>query len=124
MTRLVRLAHEYPAELYGTLRARYGVSWAQVGQPSLPWHEAALLIEDALADPSTSLGAAVAGWFYPARVTDLALILALGGEAAQDAMPFAMDPSAKQSAPSDDDDNLDAAIAAAEADMAALIRFS
>ena len=123
MTWLAQIAHEYPVELHATMREHYGVSWAHAGQPTLPWHEALHLVRAATEDSSTTLGAAIAGWAYPARYVDLALILAVGGKAAQKVMPYELParrtPDRKQDpTPADE---LQAATAAAEADMAAMI---
>lgn len=76
-----------------TLRARYGVSWWQAGQPNFPWPEVRALVLDALADPSTSLGAEAAGWEYPARLVDLVQVQALTGDQASKVMPYKNTPA-------------------------------
>lgn len=126
MTWLAQIAREYPEELHATMRERFGVSWAQAGQPSLPWREVLHLVRAAVADSSTTLGAAVAGWAYPARYVDLVLILAVGGKAAQKVMPYELPADKRHEKPREKTpaDDLEAATKAAEADMAAMITFA
>lgn len=120
MTWAASVARTHPTELHSTLRDRYGVSWTWVGTTALPWPEAIHLVHAAAEDPSTALGAAIAGWDYPAEVTDLMLILAVGGKAAEAFMPYAHKHTAKaQAAPAQP--ALADEVAAAEADMAAMI---
>ena len=120
MTWAASVARTHPTELHSTLRDRYGVSWTWAGTTALPWPEAIHLVHAAAEDPSTALGAAIAGWDYPAEVTDLMLILAVGGKAAEALMPYAHKHTAKaQAAPAQP--ALADEVAAAEADMAAMI---
>lgn len=120
MTWAASVARTHPTELHSTLRDRYGVSWTWAGTTALPWPEAIHLVHAAAEDPSTALGAAIAGWDYPAEVTDLMLILAVGGKAAEAFMPYAHKHTAKaQAAPAQP--ALADEVAAAEADMAAMI---
>ena len=120
MTWAASVARTHPTELHSTLRDRYGVSWTWAGTTALPWPEAIHLVHAAAEDSSTALGAAIAGWDYPAQVTDLLLILAVGGEAAKAAMPDAHKHTAKaQSSPAQP--ALADEVAVAEADMAAMI---
>ena len=120
MTWAASVARTHPTELHSTLRDRYGVSWTWAGTTALPWPEAIHLVHAAAEDPSTALGAAIAGWDYPAQVTDLMLILAVGGKAAEAAMPYAYKHTAKaQATPAQP--ALADEVAAAEADMAAMI---
>lgn len=126
MTWLAQIAHEYPVQLHATMREHYGVSWAHAGQPTLPWYEALQLVRAATEDSSTALGAAIAGWAYPARYVDLALILAVGGKAAQKVMPYELAAPRRREQTRDATpvDELEAATAAAQADMAAMITFA
>jgi hypothetical protein len=57
------------------------------------WGEALLLVEEAASDPSTALGAELAGWAYPAGMRDLlALVAQIGNEkAARKVMPWVME---------------------------------
>ena len=120
MTWAASVARTHPTELHSTLRDRYGVSWTWAGTTALPWPEAIHLVHAAAEDPSTALGAAIAGWDYPAEVTDIMLILAVGGKAAEAFMPYAHKHTAKaQAAPAQP--ALADEVAAAEADMAAMI---
>lgn len=120
MTWAASVARTHPTELHSTLRDRYGVSWTWAGTTALPWPEAIHLVHAAAEDPSTALGAAIAGWDYPAEITDLMLILAVGGKAAEAFMPYAHKHTAKaQAAPAQP--ALADEVAAAEADMAAMI---
>ena len=120
MTWAASVARTHPTELHSTLRDRYGVSWTWAGTTALPWPEAIHLVHAAAEDSSTALGAAIAGWDYPAQVTDLLLILAVGGKAAEAAMPYAHKHTAKaQSSPAQP--ALADEVAVAEADMAAMI---
>ena len=98
MTWAASVARTHPTELHSTLRDRYGVSWTWAGTTALPWPEAIHLVHAAAEDPSTALGAAIAGWDYPAEVTDLMLILAVGGKAAEAFMPYAHKHTAKAQA--------------------------
>ena len=120
MTWAASVARTHPTELHSTLRDRYGVSWTWAGTTALPWPEAIHLVHAAAEDSSTALGAAIAGWDYPAEVTDLMLILAVGGKAAEAFMPYAHKHTAKaQSSPAQP--ALADEVAVAEADMAAMI---
>jgi hypothetical protein len=59
---------------------------------AVTWGEALLLIEDAASDPSTALGAELAGWAFPASMLDLLSLAAqIGNEkAARKVMPWVL----------------------------------
>ncbi|APZ81752.2 putative tail assembly chaperone protein [Rathayibacter phage NCPPB3778] len=63
----------------------------------LKWGEAFLLVEAAISDPGTFLGAEMAGWAYPAKTIELlSLITAASDPKATDKiMPWAMARSEK-----------------------------
>lgn len=72
-----------------TLRAM-GTGLSDLGG-ALTWGEAILLLEAAAGDPSTHLGAELAGWSYPASVpTLLALTAQVGGPGARKVMPWVL----------------------------------
>ena len=75
--------------LTATFRS-FGASAHDIGiGRSVPWAEAADLIEIASQDTSTQLFAGLAGWSYPASRPDLFLLQAQLGEAAAGVMPWA-----------------------------------
>lgn len=93
------------------------MSWWQAGQPHFPWPEVRALVLDALADPSTSLGAEAAGWEYPARLVDLVQVQALTGDQARRVMPYKDKPTRAEQATRDE-------IARAQAELAESIIIS
>ena len=87
----------------------------------LSWGEAKLLIREAANDPSTALGAELAGWAYPASLRELLSLMAQIGnqQAANKVMPWAMkDPRQRESRATPDE------IAAATAQLEDDIVFS
>lgn len=87
------------------MREAFGVGLSDLGD-GLTWGEAKLLIEEAAADPSTALGAELAGWAYPASTpTLLALIAQIGDRNASAAvMPWEMArPGAAEDRPTADE---------------------
>ena len=82
---------ERPGTVARTLRETFGVGLSDLGD-GLSWGEAKLLLEEAAADPSTALGAELAGWAYPASTLDLLGIVAQFGKKATEArlMPWQM----------------------------------
>lgn len=101
-----------------TLRETAGVGLSDLGD-GLTWGEAKILLEEYASDPSTHLGAALAGWAYPASTPDLiALIAQIRDEkASKKLMPWVLKLSPKQSAPA-------AEVALAEAELESGIVFS
>ncbi len=63
------------------MRGRFGVSLWGAGV-AYPLGEAVRLATAALGDPSTQLGAAEAGWAYPAAVAEVLMLAATVGEKA------------------------------------------
>lgn len=59
---------------------------------AVSWGEARILITEAASDPSTHLGAELAGWAYPASMRQLLSLMAQVGDqkAAKQLMPWAM----------------------------------
>ncbi len=57
---------------------------------AVTWGEARILIEEAAANPSTVLGADLAGWAYPATMPALLTVVVQGGKNAMKVMPWAM----------------------------------
>ena len=80
-----------------TLRNPYGVGLSDLGD-ALSWGEAILLIEAAVNDPSTILGAELAGWAYPASTLDLLSLSAQIGDwkTARRVMPWVLEISRPQ----------------------------
>ena len=126
MSWLAQVARDHPVALPATMRRTYGLPWHAVGQPDvLPWPEALALVRAAMEDPSTCLGAAAAGWTYPAREIDILLLMAVGGDAARDALPFPLDHTpTPHDGDGGDGEDIEQLAAAAAADMQALIRVS
>lgn len=60
---------------------------------AVSWGEARFLIEAAASDPSTVLGAELAGWAYPASTPDLISLIAQIGnpKASKKLMPWALE---------------------------------
>lgn len=117
MMAVARLVKDRRRTVARTLRETFGVGLTDLGD-GLSWGEAKLLLEEAAADPSTALGAELAGWSYPATHVDLfSLIATIGNkDAAMKVMPWAFG-GGRQSAS-------DAEIAAANAELEASIVFS
>jgi hypothetical protein len=68
-----------------------------IGTGALSWGEARDLVISAAADPSTALGAELAGWSYPASVPQIAQVIVSaaqlgrkGSKAAGKLMPWAL----------------------------------
>lgn len=80
----------------------------------MPWAEAVDLIDAASGDTTTELGAALAGWSYPASVPELMLVAAVVGKRAESVMPWATEPER----PTDDE------VAAVHAELLDEIRFN
>ena len=74
-----------------TLRETFSVGLSDLGD-GLTWGEAKILIEEAAADPSTHLGAELAGWAYPASTPDLISLVAQirDEKAVKKLMPWAL----------------------------------
>lgn len=90
MIAVAQIIQERPRTVARTLRS-FGVGISDLGD-GLSWGEAHLLIEEAAGDPSTHLGAELAGWAYPASLPDLLSLAAqIGNEkAARKVMPWVM----------------------------------
>lgn len=84
----------------------------------MPWGEALLLFEAWMNDPSTPLGAEVAGWAYPASMPQILLLSATirDEKAAREVMPWVMRLS-------DDTGPTDEELARAQAELEAGIVF-
>lgn len=87
---------------------------------ALTWGEALLLLQSAAGDPSTHLGAELAGWAYPASQPELLTMIASIGDskAAKKVMPWNVPRPDRAPRASD------AEIAEAEAALLAGIKFS
>lgn len=86
------------------------------------WGEAKTLLEEAIADGSTHIGAHLAGWAYPASIPALIALTAQIGDpkVSRKLMPWAMEnPRAKQQNKATPDE-----VAAAQAELEAGIVFS
>mgnify|MGYP000864785476 FL=1 len=121
MTWLAGVARDHPVELAATMRELYGVPWHAAGGPDLPWAEALSLVRAAVADTSTRLGAAHAGWAWPASQPQLlALLLQAPDQAtARTLLPFDLEaPAPGESA------HHDALVAQAQADLEASIHLA
>ncbi|MFG3338724.1 hypothetical protein [Glycomyces sp. NPDC048151] len=70
---LLDLIEEHPGPLAYDWRARFGLPLSAPFDGTVSWHEAWLLTEQLLADPTSHLAAALAGWDYPASREALAL---------------------------------------------------
>lgn len=95
MSEVARIVKERPATVARTLRA-LGTGLSDLGD-SLSWGECLLLLESAASDPSTPLGAELAGWAYTASLRDLISLSAQIGDpkAAKKLMPWALDAPGK-----------------------------
>ena len=73
-----------------TLRG-LGIGLSDLGG-RVSWGEAKLLIEQSAGDPSTVLGAKLAGWSYPASVPEILTLIAQIGDpkASRKVMPWAL----------------------------------
>ncbi|MBN9210716.1 MAG: hypothetical protein J0I95_04270 [Microbacterium sp.] len=87
---------------------------------AVSWGEACVLVKRAAADPSTALGAELAGWAYPASMPELLTMVAQipKRDAAMAVMPWSMKLPKEQSAATPDE------IAAAESALEADFVFS
>ncbi len=81
------------------MRETFGVGLSDLGDAVL-WGEAQFLIEAAATDPSTVLGAELAGWSYPASTRDLIELIATirDEKASKKLMPWALKIDAGQKA--------------------------
>lgn len=91
MIGVARSIREHRGAIARTLRETFSVGLSDLGD-ALSWGEAIVLIEEASADPSTALGAELAGWAYPATMPQLlTMIGAIGSErASRKVMPWAL----------------------------------
>ncbi|WP_247956453.1 hypothetical protein [Microbacterium galbinum] len=98
MIAVAQIIREHRGVAARTLRA-FGVGISDLGD-GLLWGEAKLLLEGAAADPSTLLGAELAGWAYPASTLDLLTLIASIGDskASKKLMPWALPRQNKQTA--------------------------
>lgn len=96
------------------MRETFSVGLSDLGD-GLTWGEARILIEDAASDPSTALGAELAGWAYQATMPQLLSLVAQVGDkrASRRVMPWVMERPGRGEAPSADE------VAAAEAALEA-----
>ncbi|OIU88662.1 hypothetical protein [Microbacterium sp. AR7-10] len=90
MIAVAQIIREHRGVAARTLRA-FGVGISDLGDRLL-WGEAKLLLEGAAVDPSTPLGAELAGWAYPASTLELLSLMAQIGDqkAAKKLMPWAL----------------------------------
>lgn len=84
---VAQLINNHRGPIARTLRETYGVGLSDLGD-GITWGEARLLIEEASADPSTALGAKLAGWAYKATMPELLSIAAQLGKNAAEVMPW------------------------------------
>lgn len=75
MIAVAQFIREHRVAVTRTLREMGGVGLTDLGD-GLSWGEARDLIEAAIADPSTVLGAEMAGWAYPASMKDIFMLTA------------------------------------------------
>lgn len=59
---------------------------SSIGTEALPWGEARDLVLSAAGDPSTALGAEMAGWAYPATMPELIQTLVTAAPLGRDGM--------------------------------------
>jgi hypothetical protein len=118
MMAVAQFIREHRGTVARTMREAFSVGLSDLGG-ALSWGEAKLLIEQAAADPSTALGAELAGWAYPATIPQLLGLIAQFAQFDKDArvhaMPWSMRADTK---PTDDE------IAAAQAELEDVIVFS
>jgi hypothetical protein len=111
------MIREHRRAVARTLRDPYGVGLSDLGG-AVSWGEAKILIEDASSDPSTALGAELAGWAYRATYPELLAIVAqIGSKKAMSVMPWALQRSTTSDASPDE-------VAAAAAELEDGIVFS
>lgn len=70
---LLDLIEEHPGPLAYDWRTRFALSLSAPFEGHVSWHEAWLLTEQLLADPTSHLAAALADWDHPASREALAL---------------------------------------------------
>jgi hypothetical protein len=110
MIAVARLIREHRGAVTRTMRENFGVGLTDLGD-GLTWGEAHTLLVEAAADPSTALGAKLAGWAYPASIPQLLVLIAHTGKASKKVMPWALKvPRAEDQATPDE-------VAAAQADL-------
>jgi hypothetical protein len=75
-----------------TMRETFGVGLSDLGG-ALSWGEAHLLLQGAMSDTSTILGAELAGWAYPASLKDIVMLAGTlrDKDATRRAMPWSRD---------------------------------
>jgi hypothetical protein len=91
MIAVARLIREHRGAAARTLRENFGVGISDLGG-GLTWGEAHTLLTEAAADTGTALGAELAGWAYPASMSQLITMIATIGDrkASQKVMPWVM----------------------------------
>lgn len=94
---------EHRGTVARTLRETFGVGLSDLGDGVL-WGEAKLLLDEAASDPSTALGAELAGWAYRASFPELLTLIATIGDrkASQAVMPWAVSLEPTQTATPDE----------------------
>lgn len=119
MISVARLVRDRRRTVARTLRETFGVGLSDLGD-GLTWGEARLLLEEAASDPSTALGADLAGWAYPATTPMLISLSAQINDrsAAKRLMPWEMGSSGTKHGASDEE------LAAAQAELNAGIVFA
>ncbi len=102
-----------------TLRETFGVGLTDLGG-GVSWGEAKLLLEAAVEDTGTALGAELAGWAYPASVPTLIGIIAQvrDPKASRGLMPWVLQVSGRRPTVSDEE------LAAARAELEGGIVFA
>jgi hypothetical protein len=126
---LLDLIEEHPGPLAYDWRTRFALSLSAPFDGAVSWHEAWLLTQQLLADPTSHLAAALAGWDYPASRETLALAdlfdLTVAantdkrkrGRAGRYARPFPLRDAARSAKPGVDQARVRAALAARGHDM-------
>ncbi len=91
MIAVARLIRDHRGPVARTLRESFGVGISDLGG-GLTWGEAHTLLVEAAADTGTAIGAALAGWAYPANLRELITLIATIGDrkASQKVMPWVM----------------------------------
>lgn len=89
MTTVAGVLADHRDAVRATLRATFGVGLADVGGP-ITWGEFLALVRVAANDPRTYLGAALAGWAYPASMAEIVTIAANTGKDGADVLPEGM----------------------------------
>jgi hypothetical protein len=115
---VVQLIQDHREAAARTLRERFGIGLSDLGD-RVTWGEAKTLLEAAVEDGSTWLGADLGGWAYPASMPELLSIAAAIGDwkAAKKVMPWAMESPRRQSASAEE-------VEAAQAELEAGIVFA